>query len=572
MPDRRLLELEDQINFLLKGSRPTHRSSTHIPHAYADAVHSNLYAQSQNEPPKLNPFTFRERTGPSPQPQALGTTFEARVRGYMATYSKRMERLKNDIFKQREEINDRMTKMFGLLKELMTTRGEEERSDQADETLDNTVKPTGTETRILVKEVKRNNETKNKPIEKAEKEEVVEVLNSRPIEYYLKHRINEKLIEGLVDNNRGPVYEAILEKMITKKEDIRGNFEIPCSIRGLKHVNALVDQGSNVNTMPYFTHMKLTDEMPAETDIIFSLASHSYIYLLGIAKDILVEVAEHVYPVDFVFLDIKENEKRTFIIETPFLTTTKVIIKFDKGTITLRFGKSKISFHRIPNPPERGWDKWDREQEHMGRSGKVVGTVPVWWGCTGRVYGRGGFLAGMFVKGYCLARTMLADSKLPTMFWTEAVRIAYYVLNRVSVTSPHNKIPYALLTRNIPFVSHFKPFGCHLTILNTSGHLGTQDADSDSDCDEQVIIVPSYPSHNIQATQPIDTPSDKVDDSPFPSADEIFQKELARLKGEEQQGTSYADSPALGIANNAKDLQTPASANPVPTGCIPVPI
>nr|GEY56525.1 hypothetical protein [Tanacetum cinerariifolium] len=99
----------------------------------------------------------------------------------------------------------------------------------------------------------------------------------------------------------------------------------------------------------------------------------------------------------------------------------------------------------------------------------------------------------------------------------------------------------------------------------TTNSAGTQDADSNSDCDEQVIIVPSYPSHNIQATQPIDTPSDKVDDSPFPSADEIFQKELARLKGEEQQGTSYADSPALGIENNAKDLQTPASANPVPT-------
>ncbi|GKD48133.1 hypothetical protein Tco_1277109, partial [Tanacetum coccineum] len=32
---------------------------------------------------------------------------------------------------------------------------------------------------------------------------------------------------------------------------------------------------------------------------------------------------------------------------TPFLTTTKAVIKFDKGTITLRFGKSKISFNRI---------------------------------------------------------------------------------------------------------------------------------------------------------------------------------------------------------------------------------
>ncbi|GKB98945.1 hypothetical protein Tco_0985082 [Tanacetum coccineum] len=63
--------------------------------------------------------------------------------------------------------------------------------------------------------------------------------------------------------------------------------------------------------------MKLTDERPAQTDIRLSLASHSYIYPLGIAEDIFVEVAEHVY-------------------------------LFDKGIITLRSGKSKISFNRIP--------------------------------------------------------------------------------------------------------------------------------------------------------------------------------------------------------------------------------
>nr|GEY55688.1 hypothetical protein [Tanacetum cinerariifolium] len=229
--------------------------------------------------------------------------------------------------------------------------------------------------------------------------------------------------------------------------------------------------------------------------------------------------------------------------------------------------------------------------------------------------------------------------------------------NRVSVTSPHNTTPYALLTGNIPTVSHFKPFGCHVTILNTSDHLckfdgkadegyivgysasnkayrvynvpnkrieesmnlrflenkpnvqglghdwyfdlnyltdslgyrhvsakqpastqrnttnsvGIQDANSDSDYDKQVIIVPSFPSHSIQRTQPIDTPGDKVDDSPFLSADEIFQKELARLTGKEHQDTFYADSLTLGTEHNAKDLQTPPSAQPVPPGCIPVP-
>ncbi|GJV85516.1 reverse transcriptase domain-containing protein [Tanacetum coccineum] len=91
--------------------------------------------------------------------------------------------------------------------------------------------------------------------------------------------------------------------------------------------------------------------MLAEINIRLSLASHSYIYPLGITEDVLVEVVEHVYPIDFVILDIKENEKRPFILGTPFLKMAKAAIKFNKGTITLRFGNSKISFHRIPDSP-----------------------------------------------------------------------------------------------------------------------------------------------------------------------------------------------------------------------------
>ncbi|GJT97237.1 hypothetical protein Tco_1092755 [Tanacetum coccineum] len=128
-----------------------------------------------------------------------------------------------------------------------------------------------------VKEAEKEDEAENDPNRKARKEETTEAPSSQPVEYYLKHMINEKLIEGLM--------------------------------------------GSDVDVMPLYTYMKLTDERSAETDIKLSLAIHSYIYPLRIAKGVLAEVAEHVYPVDFVF---------------------------DKGTITFRSGKSKISFHRIP--------------------------------------------------------------------------------------------------------------------------------------------------------------------------------------------------------------------------------
>ncbi|GKE62272.1 putative ribonuclease H-like domain-containing protein [Tanacetum coccineum] len=77
------------------------------------------------------------------------------------------------------------------------------------------------------------------------------------------------------------------------------------------------------------------------------------------------------------------------------------------------------------------------------------------------------------------ARTMLADSKLPTKFWAEAVSTACYVHNRVLIVKPHNKTPYELFRDFKPAINFMKPFGCHVTILNTLDHLGKFDGKSD---------------------------------------------------------------------------------------------
>nr|GFC81068.1 ribonuclease H-like domain-containing protein [Tanacetum cinerariifolium] len=173
---------------------------------------------------------------------------------------------------------------------------------------------------------------------------------------------------------------------------------------------------------------------------------------------------------------------------------------------------------------------------------------------------------------------MLADSKLPTMFWTEAVSTACYVLNRVSITNPHNKTPYELLSGKVPNIRHLKPFGYRVTILNTSDHLrkferktndgfligyaahskayrvynlsskktnppasthetnilaGTQADDSDSECDEQVILVPSFPPNRFlgPTVQDVSTPMEYNLD---------YAEELARLQRQEYEAHSAA--------------------------------
>ncbi|GJS92951.1 putative ribonuclease H-like domain-containing protein [Tanacetum coccineum] len=77
------------------------------------------------------------------------------------------------------------------------------------------------------------------------------------------------------------------------------------------------------------------------------------------------------------------------------------------------------------------------------------------------------------------ARTMLADSLLPTTFWAKVVNTTCYVQNRVLVTKPHNKTPYELLLGRPPSISFMRPFGCPVTILNTLDPLGKFDGKTD---------------------------------------------------------------------------------------------
>nr|GEW00815.1 ribonuclease H-like domain-containing protein [Tanacetum cinerariifolium] len=115
----------------------------------------------------LGDYSRPRYDGPKPQPQALGTTFEARVRDYMETHTERIERFENAIFKQREEINNQMTEMFGLFKELMTKEKKKNDDDNATKS-DSIKKPDRSDAEMPLIEAKKENEaengTKNKPI------------------------------------------------------------------------------------------------------------------------------------------------------------------------------------------------------------------------------------------------------------------------------------------------------------------------------------------------------------------------------------------------------------------------
>nr|GEX96027.1 ribonuclease H-like domain-containing protein [Tanacetum cinerariifolium] len=97
------------------------------------------------------------------------------------------------------------------------------------------------------------------------------------------------------------------------------------------------------------------------------------------------------------------------------------------------------------------------------------------------------------------ARTMLANLKLPTTFWAEAVSTACYVQNRMLVVKPRNKTPYELFHGRTPALSFMRLFECPVTILNTKDHLGKFDESKSSQND---------------GFQPLSDAKKKVDEDP----------------------------------------------------------
>ncbi|GJX83133.1 retrovirus-related pol polyprotein from transposon TNT 1-94 [Tanacetum coccineum] len=129
------------------------------------------------------------------------------------------------------------------------------------------------------KDSEKNIEDVKEPIKIATEKPIVEELKMvelpelQPVSYYLNHKTNRKLIRGLIGNPRfkdsllamksgkmecgdyhslskEPIRKAILFKRITRKVDMGENFVIPCNVGGSKGMDALVDQGSDVNVMP----------------------------------------------------------------------------------------------------------------------------------------------------------------------------------------------------------------------------------------------------------------------------------------------------------------------------------
>ena len=127
----------------------------------------------------------------------------------------------------------------------------------------------------------------------------------------------------------------IQQKLLEKKKD-PGSFTLPCVIGEHTFSKALCDLGTRINLLPYFVAKRLNLGEIKPTTLSLQMANRSITSPKGIIEDVLIKVDKFIFPVDFVVLDMEEDEKVPLILERPFLPTSWALINVESGEMTLR--------------------------------------------------------------------------------------------------------------------------------------------------------------------------------------------------------------------------------------------
>ncbi|GJV79341.1 retrovirus-related pol polyprotein from transposon TNT 1-94 [Tanacetum coccineum] len=134
---------------------------------------------------------------------------------------------------------------------------------------------------------------------------------------------------------------------LPQKEKDPGSFTLPCFIHNIYFDKALVDLGASVSVMPFSTYTNLSLGILSHTRLTIELADRTIKQPRGIAKNVLVRIGKFIFPIDFIILDILEDNDVPLILGRPFLSTAHSKIDVFKRKITLRVGEEKLVFKSV---------------------------------------------------------------------------------------------------------------------------------------------------------------------------------------------------------------------------------
>ncbi|GKE50739.1 DNA-directed DNA polymerase [Tanacetum coccineum] len=139
---------------------------------------------------------------------------------------------------------------------------------------------------------------------------LLRVINNTPISNLEVKRVTTRggktTTQDVQDNDTNIQTKELL---LPLKEKDPWSFTIPYDIGQLHINNALADLGASIRLMPYTMYEKLSLGEPKATRKSLELVDRSIQYPRGIVKNLLIKVDKFFLLIDFVILDMPEDDE-----------------------------------------------------------------------------------------------------------------------------------------------------------------------------------------------------------------------------------------------------------------------
>ncbi|GJT58182.1 zf-CCHC domain-containing protein [Tanacetum coccineum] len=137
-----------------------------------------------------------------------------------------------------------------------------------------------------------------------------------------------------------PKGAKVLKDLLSHKEKLK-----KAALRPLAVKNALADLGASINLMPHSLFRRLGTSKLKPTKMNIQLADRSIKYPIGVCENLLLKISKFIFPVDFVVLEMDENELVPIILGRPFLATARAVIDVHERKLSLRVGSETVTFN-----------------------------------------------------------------------------------------------------------------------------------------------------------------------------------------------------------------------------------
>ncbi|GKE65232.1 DNA-directed DNA polymerase, partial [Tanacetum coccineum] len=157
--------------------------------------------------------------------------------------------------------------------------------------------------------------------------------DERLLSIFKKIHINLPFLEAMIHMPKGA---KVLKDLLSHKEKLE---KAASSVKLSEECSAIIQRSLSQKE----GDLGISKLKPTKMSI--QLADWSIKYPIGDCENLLVKVSKFIFPVDFVVLEMDEDELVPIILGRPFLATTRAMIDVHEGKLSLRVGSETITFN-----------------------------------------------------------------------------------------------------------------------------------------------------------------------------------------------------------------------------------